>query len=185
MKILESSKTVFILRIFLKSLYKLDGFISRAYKNSCIRRIIYNNINNISQKIVIYFRGTFWDRITGKIDNANPEFLKNSKLVHQIIIFNAKSCDRIDSYIKTSSIVSIWREFKREFSLFPLKSTGIIMVIVIMTNIFFIFLFRKEISIFGWFIRVAIFLIGIAGLFCNAGWQNVISDSRILRKIIV
>lgn len=173
--LLENSKIISWLRILFSRLYYFENQIDKICKNSRTYSLIYSSY----YRIKTYFRYSFIRKIIDVDEGLSFPFLNNSKVAQRIVsVYTEWS----NNHVKTSAIMSIFRKIKKELYFLPGKIVGIVIVIAIVTNVFLAILLKIEFSPFGWLIRGLIFFAGIIGIFCNADWQTISSDSKILRR---
>jgi len=178
--LLETSKFVAFLRMLYRRSGYLDAWLGKLYRDSQIHILIYT----LSERIKVCFRYSFIGKITETKEDLNFVFLNNSKIIRRLGYLYAKGSNKIDNCLQTSIVADILRRCKKEFHLLQMKKVGIVISIAVMANLFFSILLKIEISLFGWLMRGLILFVGIAGIFCNADWLTISSNSKILRKIL-
>lgn len=72
---------------------------------------------------------------------------------------------------------------KEEMYAAPIKYISLLVISFIITNIFMLFCMGAEITLLGWFLRVAFLILGFLCLFSKLNTKDIISRSLILREI--
>jgi hypothetical protein len=122
---------------------------------------------------------------TGKIDNI--DILRNSVLFKWLLgIYSAVRCG-IGGCLKTSIMAVYAIRLAHKLYTSPVKAASIAIVCAIVSSAFFdSFLTHsahKEIWLFGYIIKAMLLFTGLAGLFCHASLNDIISTSRFMKWI--
>ena len=63
----------------------------------------------------------------------------------------------------------------------PLRAAGLFLTAAVLTNLLLLRVLHKEVPAFGWLLRGALLMAGIAGLRCRGDWESVRKGSALLR----
>lgn len=181
---LRTSKETSVFVRLIKKLWRRYHFfklqLDEIRKNSQMYRIT----EGLRAKINLYFRYSFFGKIIEiKIKKEEDMILNESRVVVWLINLYKKWRYKIISILKLSKTITSMDLLKRESHLLPIKIGSIITIVAIFTNIIFSILLKKEIGLFGWFIRISLLLIGFSGLSSNATWEDVNKTSYFVNRI--
>lgn len=171
--IIRNSFFILLCRKTREAFCSIEQWLERVYKESQIYRLI--KAFWVTTKII--FRYSFLGKITEVTEEDNTKkILENSRLVKSLRYLCDHWKDRIDGYLKTSSLINYTIELKNGIITLPVKSVSIVIVVAILTDITFSILFKNSIhnetGLLGWIIKVALLLLGFAGLFCEVSLEN-------------
>lgn len=179
MKCFESS-------IFLRYIKKIgqvylaiEEKIGSVYLSSFTHRLI----AKIAKSIKIGFKFSIIGRLTEINKDASRNFFQTSKVTKILLNWVNNLKNGTIKLSVTSNYVTSTKTLRQTFFLSPLKVGGIIVITTIMVNLTLLIILQKQITLWGWWMRGLLLLIGISGLFCNADWPTIRSNSLILRKI--
>ncbi|MFC1674322.1 hypothetical protein ACFL1K_00285 [Candidatus Omnitrophota bacterium] len=105
--------------------------------------------------------------------------MKNSKLVGCLLDVFMMCKDRVISYSRTSIAINLIKKIY----LSPVQTVSIILIIAILPNIFYNILFNEDIGLWGWALRILLYIVGWGCLFCRAGWEDIKKTSLVLRFV--
>jgi len=109
--------------------------------------------------------------------------LDNSRFIGYLLGIYRTWKYQILNYSSVSRVMNSAKKVKNGLCILPIKTSSIILVTMILTNIFFSVLFNKEIRLLGWLTRAAFLFLGLGGLFCNVSWNEIKKTSFLLRAI--
>ncbi len=176
--LLQTSEVILLLKTAYKKYCLFEEWLSEIYKKT---KIIFSGITAI-------FQYNFLGRvIENKKEDNLKEILENSRFVKRLLKTYDDWRKRVTDYLNTSLTVKHVIGVKRELYVSPVRTGSVIVVIAILSNIFFYALFgnsmQKEIRLFGWIIRGMLLFVGLAGLFCEVSLKNLKSSSLFLKWI--
>lgn len=177
--LLETAKVVWLWRILYHRYCLIEKWLQEKYINSQIHKLS----TTFYKGIKISFRYSFLGKITELEYKDNSQILDNSKFILWLINEYKIWKNRVTNYSMTSAFFASTQEIKKELYYLPIKTLSIILVVAILTNIFFSLLFKKEIVSLGWAMRLFLLIIGLGGLFCNADREGLKQSSLILKYI--
>ncbi len=175
----EASTFVKLLKKIWVGYHALELWLDETNKNSYTNKII----QNLSYAVKVYARYSFLGRIAEINREVNIAIFDGSKVIRWSMNLFNKCKYKIITYLKTNIISDSIEELNKDFICFPVRNTSIIMIGAILTNIFFSILLNKEIGLWFLVMRGLFLFIGIAGLTCKAGLQDLINTSFVLKKI--
>ena len=178
-RILETSIIVsFILYVY--GIYiSIERKIDDVYKDS----VLYRLISEFSERIKIYFKYSFFGRITEINQEENSLILDSSKVVQWVMVSYKKNMDKIVNYSNMSSVSGFAGQIKSEFDLLPVKTGGIIVVIAVLVDIILSIMLQKDVSLLGWIVRGVLLFVGAGGIFNSASWDEIKNTSIALRYL--
>lgn len=153
--------------------------IEVANKNSRNNKII----RNLSHWVNIYASYSFLGKISEVNIGINNAILDESKVLKWAVRLFNECRQKISSYLKTSAIGSSIKQISGNLSSLPVRTTGFIIIIAILTNIILSILLKKEIKSFGWFIRWLFLFIGFNALQNNSSWEKIRATSCFLKLL--
>jgi hypothetical protein len=130
-----------------------------------------------------WLRHSFLGKITEINISNNLAVLDNSRILRWLIVSSRKFRKRIKGVPDKGSAIGLFKGLKKSFFSSPINIISLTGIAAVLTNIGFSLIFRKEISLFGWAIRISFFLLGLSGLFCQADWKDI-RDTSITLKLI-
>lgn len=168
------SKKIFYRCCFLKQR------IVEIYKDSLIN----GKLIQLKDKIAVYFRYSFFGKFN-QIENMgnNYSILDDSRAVLWLTKIYKIYKKNLIFYFRTSRFFELSEETKKEFYVSPVRNGSIIIFIAMLSNISFSIILNNPISLCGWFLRGLFIFTGLAGIFCNTGWEEIKKTSFILNKI--
>lgn len=116
-------------------------------------------------------------------ERGNLLNLYNFRLIKRISDFYKKLRFEILNYVKSSIFIKSAEELRKELYLLPLKTTGTILIIAILMNIFLIVLLNKEIGFLGWASRGLFIVIALCGIYSDLTWDEVKKTSNFLKPV--
>lgn len=131
----------------------------------------------LRHKNELYFRYSFLGedfkrrRINGYV------ILENSRVINYIHSSYEKYKSRLTEYLKTCLAEKALIDLKAKISSSPLRMISIFTISVIMVNLILNLILKKPITAWGYLMRGLLIFIGTAGLFCEADWPTVKSNS--------
>lgn len=177
-KMLDTSIVVSLFKYFYRWYLKLEqriGYIFQ-YSQTCWL------LERFLEKIKICIRYSFLGRIT-EIKEKDTTILNNSYTVRYLIEFCQRWKNKISGYLNASLTAKLTKDTEQQLYFSPVILISIIVASAIFVNTFLSFIFQKEISLWGWLIRVLFLFVSISGLFCQAD-RSVIKEGSILLKKI-
>lgn len=169
MGLLETSKTVYSLKILRIRYCFIRGTLRVFYNNSSSQRLI----REIFDKTKIFLRYSSLLRITEIKNKENLKILSNSITVNYW-----------KNLFKINKESLAFANINRVITLCASVETGSIIVFFAVTvNVILSLILRKEIYLFGWVIRGALLFLAIIGFSCNIDWQTLKNSSAVLRLI--
>lgn len=153
--------------------------LNKVYKNS--QTDIF--FQDIWRRIKTYFKYSFLERISDICKKENSRVLDKSELIRYLANIYVRHKQKIYAYGKNSGLGSLLKKTKKETALFPLNRVSIIIVAATLTHTVFSVIFKKDIELWNWIMRVLIIFIGLSGSFCRASWQEVKRTSYFLRYV--
>lgn len=179
----KTSSFLLLLKMTRKIYRFMEGWVDRIYKESQTHRLIKISWEGIN----VNFRYSLLGKITEINNKDNLVILSNSKFVKWFLGVYKTCGERAISYLRinivTSTVMGWIGEAKKELYFLSVKTSSIILVTIISTNIFFSILLSREIGLLGWIIRMSFLFVGLAGLFCNARWKDIMRTSYFIRKM--
>lgn len=157
--------------------------IKQWWNERCKDSQTYKLVKGLEAGIRICFKYSFLGRISEIREKEAMAVLDNSRVIHYLANSFKRWQDKINYYPTGSLAVELTKNIKKELPSYPLKIISIIIIAAIVTNIVLITIFHKAMDLWYWLVLGTIFFVGIGGLFCNAVWLNVKSNSIILKKI--
>lgn len=150
------------------------------YRNSAVNEII----NSFYKRAIIAFRYSLLGRLTD-MENAacGQSALINSKVLNCLSNLYSKCSARISGYSNKSKIFYSAIELKSELRFHPAKAGGVIIFTAVLTNIVLSLLLHKEISSFGWGMRWVLLAVGLLGMFCKVGWEELKRTSWLMKHV--
>lgn len=142
---------------------------------------LYNLVRVFQQGTGINFRYSFLGRFINQTREGSRVISKNSGLCLFLLSLFKKTESRISGYLKTSAFFDSVKAIKTEFK--SPRTTAILLLTIILTNILILLLFNKEISFFSWFVRIIFLLMSIIGLGC-AGDRQKLKETSFIAKYI-
>lgn len=129
------------------------------------------------------FRNSFLGKFTDVDSGMSPAALKGSRCARWIVAQYNFWSQKTQDYFSSSALKGAAETLKEDFTAAPVATGSIVIFIAILTNIFLSILFRKEIGLWGWFMRIVFLGVSFGGLFCNAGWKKIEKGSFVLHCI--
>lgn len=158
-------------------------FRKRIFSLSKDSRIL-NYLFSARRNIAAAFRYSFFYRITDT-DIGKPPALYNILSYSRFLQYCLGSCGslktRFASRLKASSTVGLIKNIRMSLYALPLKEAGIVVVIATFINIALFLILKRNISAWGWFMRVLLLLLGLAGILCRVDWPTLKENSRLLK----
>ena len=152
--------------------------ISSVYLNSFTHRLI----ARAAESIKVGFKYSVFGRLTEINENVSRNFFETSRTIKILLNWIRNLKNKAMGFSTTSGFVISSRDMKHTFILRPLKVGGIIVITTIMTNLFLSIILQKQITLWGWLMRVLFLFIGIGGLFCNIDWPTLKTSSIFFTK---
>ena len=177
--LLDTSATISLLKNVWGGFYCIQQMVVKIYKESRSYRFIQESWS----KTILCFRYSFLTKIMRAIKKDSPEILENSRFVLWLVQLYINWKKRLIDFLETSMFSRLTEKIKENCLLLPVKTASTVIVAVILINMVFFVLFHKEITVFGWIMRILLFGIAIKGLSCHVKWQDLKSTSFITRKI--
>lgn len=175
--LIKTSIFVLLSREILKGCCFIRAWFGKIYKDSYL---LYRWPQVFFKAIKVCFRYSFLGRFTEVEGNRYVVISENSKTFKCVRGIYKTFQERLISYSKISAAVGLGGGIKKELCSSPIRICGIIVVVAILTNIFFSLLFNKEMDLVAW----GLFLfLGVGGLFCNSDWQDLKKTSFLLGLI--
>lgn len=163
-----------------KTYYRLAGGLKNTYKNSQTHSLF----QGINAKLRTYFQYSFLGRVSEvTIERDITVVLGESLFVNWLVKIYRTWKDKIISYLKISLARKAIIELESKLNFMPVKTSSVIMLIAIAINLLLSILVKKQISLAGWFIRLALLSISFAGLFSSVSLREVTKTSFVLRKL--
>lgn len=186
-----------VTKIMLKLLIQSSIFASLLKKIGKGCRILRHQVNTIYKDSQTYklFKG-IWERIKiafkysflGKFSEIKKEdnttfVLENSKFVKYLLTFYKRGKYRMLNYLEESTVIKSIKKLRNGLYSMSLKTGSIIIITIILSNIFFSMLIKKEIRLIGGVVRLLFLSIGFIGLFSDINWREIKKNSFIIRYI--
>jgi len=179
MEYFESSIFVRYLKKIGQDYLTMEKKIGSVYLSSFTHRLIRKTI----EAIKIGFKYSIFGRLTEIDDDASRNFFETSRTTKILLNWIRNLKNKAMGFSTTSSFVISSKDMKHTFILRPLKVGGIIIITTIMTNLFLSIILQKQITLWGWLMRVLFLFIGISGLFCDATWEDIKKTSAVFQLI--
>ncbi len=175
-------KTSFFVKIVRKmrfGYYFIRKWLEKIYKNIQTHKII----KIFGERIKNNFIFKFLLECSEIVEMGNLLNLYNFRFIKRLSSVYKNLRYKILNYTKASIFIKLLEELKKELYLLPLKTAGIVLVIAVPINIFFIALLNKEICFFGWIIRGLFLAIGLFGLYSDLKWDDLKKTSNFAKLI--
>jgi len=163
----------------LKKIYTRECLITNWIYTIFTDSQIYKLIVRFKEGIRINFRYSFLGKITEINREQNFAILETSNVMERL----RKLSNKILAYFQVSVIRSFMGKLNRKLYLFPIKTGSTIIIIVIITNITLSSLLKREIGLWGWFLRGMFIFIAGNGLSSQVSWEEVRKTSYFLRHL--
>lgn len=175
--LLETSTTLFLLRILYIYYFSLERKIAGIYHNS----YIYSLSNYFIETIRLSLRFSFLKKIFDIIEKGNPVFLYNSRFVRSIMNSYEKLRRRMIVYLNTSLGGGWLRNIKKEFSSYSLKALSSILISAVAINLVLSVIFQRKLGIIGLTVNWILLIMAVIGLLCDVNWTTAKKSSIILK----
>lgn len=173
----ETSRVIKLLNGTCTKYSSLEKRLDDIYINSLLCKMIKLFLGNM----FIVFRYSFIGRITEITEEDNSKkILENSRFVKWLLRICRDWGRIITNYLKTSFTANCAAGLENKLYVSPVKTGSIIVVTALLSDIVFNII-RKEIGLLGWIIRGMLLFVGLAGLFCKIGLENLSSTSLVLK----
>lgn len=176
-QIFESSIISLVLGSIISGCANIEKMLAGVYFDSKT----YKCISKFFEIIKNYFRYSFFGKCTEIIIERDYNVFTQSVVMLRLMKLRKGYKEKFKFYLINSRMLSAITDIKRSLLAFPVKAVSIIIFSAMVINVVLMFFLKKEISLFGWFIRIMFFLISIRGLFCGIDWQKVKNTSIMLR----
>ena len=153
--------------------------MGEIYKNSRTNM----RAERLWDRIKVCFSESFFGRTAKISEDSNFQVFNESKVVRRLLSLYNKRKGNLILYLTTSKSVNLIEAAKREFYISSVKTASIIIIIATATNISMSISLNKEISLWGWFLCLALLFAGLSGIFCDVDLKNLISTSLFLKWI--
>lgn len=174
--------------IFLRHLNKMSKgcpyiYIEERISFICLSSFSYRLIKRITAELTNIVKFSSVGRLTNIDLYALQNFFETSRIMKVTLNWAQDLYSKLTDFFIASSTFISTKGLKFNFLLQPTKVGGAIAILTIMINSILSFLLQKHITLWGWVIRGIFLFIGISGLFCNSGWQDLKKTSFILRRL--
>lgn len=181
LKNLETSILIKLMMILHRYHYYLTQRWHSLRKNSYLYQLIYRFIQGFRYKIKLCFKYSFLGRISEMKEKSHIAILEESKVLRFLIGLYKKWQYQIISYFRISKTDILIGEFKQEFTLVPIKSASLIIIMAILMDTIISISIKQKIALLGYFIRGLLLFAGFAGINSKADWPVVKNSSAILK----
>jgi hypothetical protein len=172
--------------IFLSMLQKIqtqEHFItSRIYKIFTESQT-YRLMVKFQEGTRVNFKYSFLGKMTEIDEGQNINILESSNTMKLLMGLSDKYKYKILNYFKASAISNSIDKLNKGFYLFPIKTASMIIIIAIITNIIISFFLKREIGLFGWFMRGIFLFMAINGLYSYTSWEELNKTSYFLKRL--
>ncbi len=157
--------------------------LEEGIEKICRNSEIYSTAELILHKIKDFLKTSFVCNAADLIGSEHSQVLDDSRVITRI----SHLCKRVNKKILTdldgSGTIGLLREIGRGLYFNFLQGAGVIMVTAVIISSIQSILARQSMDVLGWSIRAGFFFAGIAGLFSEAGWNDVSKTSYFLRLL--
>lgn len=172
--------------IFLRHLNKMSKvywYIEERISFIYLSSFSYQLTKGITAELIKIVKSSFLGRLARIDFYVLQDFFETSKIRKVILNWAQEPYRKLVDFSVASSAFIFIKGLKFNFLLQPIKVGGAIVILTIMINSILSFLLQKHITLWGWVIRGIFLFIGINGLFCHSGWQDLKKTSFILRRL--
>ncbi len=177
--LLETSIFILLVKKVWGGYRSAERWMDDIYKNSQAHILA----ERLWHRIKVYFSESFFGRVTEINEDRNFQVFDESKFVRWLLGLYKKQKENFIQYLTNSESVNLIEETKRASCISSVKTVSIVVIIAIITNIILLILLNKDINLFGWFVRLTLLFVGLGGIFCDAGWDEVKKTSFILSSL--
>jgi len=177
-EISDASIVISLVRYFNRLYSQLEQKLTYLYYNSQI----YSFTKGFKEKIKICFIYSYFGKIINE-KQISLKILYSSRVVQYFMNFYKKWKNMITQFLKTSLMVGLAKDTKRQLIFSPVKIISMIVIIAFAVNVFLILVLQKQIGLWGWLIRGLLLFVAISGLFSKADWPTVKRSSVFLGKM--
>lgn len=172
--------------IFLKYLKKINqGYLAIEERMSFVYLDSFTGqlIKKIIQLLKISFQLSIFGRLTKIEQIASRDFFRTSNIIRAFSAGIRYLKYKLTIISARSSLFAYIKDMKYSFFLKPLQVGGTVIVIMIIINLVLSIIIQKQITIWHWLISGLLLYIGLAGLFCNAEWEDIKKTSFFIKNI--
>ncbi|MFC1631068.1 hypothetical protein ACFL2I_00775 [Candidatus Omnitrophota bacterium] len=163
---------------YLNSRYQdLEQAINNKLRGIWLCRLV----NGFYQQSNLYFKASFLGGITEIKEQTRSELANNSRTVHLFKQAARDYSDRLLNLFNNGLVVELVRKTKQSFSLEPIYSTSVMIIVAIDINVVLAFMLKQEITLFGWLIRALILFSAMAAAGSAADWKTAKQNSFLLK----
>lgn len=172
--------------LFVLTAYKLTA-INFNFRQKLSNYLKYSFLFNFTSGLIVkakFFSQTSLLRQLSELtEERNFTVYKESKVINRLLKLAGNFQVYFFYFLNSSSISSLFILLKKVFVLSPVKLAGIIIVEVSLFCAFLSFMFGKDMFFVDWIIYCLFLILGLAGLFCKASWQDIKNNSYIIKLI--
>ncbi len=159
------------LKVILKSssYFLFEDWLDKVYRGSRI----YKGIQIFLKRVRDNSKNSFLGQISNMTDADYRIVVDSSRFVNWVSGVYDKMRHAVVQWLNASLIFRYIRALAKLLPILSVKKAGFILIIASVSNVFFTALFNKEITAWGWVMRLALLFLGISCAFCNAAWEDI------------